>query len=277
MTGNEGTVIVKALKKHAWSGFHRFPKCKDTVIATYGRSGYDTGLTEAEEKRLEGMLNLESGKLNRFSDYWQDYAVILTDKEKILRLDRPRDFLDYKILSMSEKVANSVNETDNWPKATYVLYDAEEDAKKDNLIVKEKRKAYKLFNAMTITEMRNVLKVIGKKAENASDTLVENTLADIVEATPKEFNDVVGLSDFKTRVLIEDLVSNNALRIRGGHYMFGDNPIGHDLDSTILFLKDPKNQDIVLSLKARLQGKPSIVKKEKTKMPKNKAKKVESE
>ena len=78
------------------------------------------------------------------------------------------------------------------------------------------------------------------------------------------------------RVLIEDLVSTNALRIRGGHYMFGDNPIGHDLDSAILFLKEPKNQDIVLSLKAKLQSGDSVIGKKKTKIP-TKVKKVESE
>tara|TARA_R100000406_G_scaffold56402_1_gene38732 strand:- start:2014 stop:2847 length:834 start_codon:yes stop_codon:yes gene_type:complete len=273
------TVIVKALKQHAWSGFHRFPKCKDTVIATYGRGGYDTGLTESEERDLEKVMNLEAGTLNRFSEYWQNYAVILTDKEKILKLDRPRDFLDYKILSRSEKVANSVNETDNWPKATYVLYDAEEDAKKDNLKVKEKRKAYKQFNSMTISEMKNVLKIMGKKADNASDELVENTLAEIVEQKASEFNETLALPDFKTRVLIEDLVNNNVLRIRGGHYMLGDSAVGHDLEATILYVKDPKNQDIVLSMKARLQGTTSSVKTVKeveTKMPK-KAKKVDSE
>ena len=90
-----------------------------------------------------------------------------------------------------------------------------------------------------------------------------------------EFNEIMDLPDFKTRVLIEDLVTANALRIRGGHYMFGDDPIGHDLESAIIYLKDPKNQDIVLSLKARLQGTTSSVKditKDETKMPK-KAKK----
>tara|TARA_R110002012_G_scaffold261340_2_gene443231 strand:+ start:13473 stop:14279 length:807 start_codon:yes stop_codon:yes gene_type:complete len=251
----EGTVIVKALKAHSWSGFHRFPKCKDTVIAQYGRAGYATGLTSGEEKELEKLLHLESGKLNRFSEYWQDYTVILTDKDKVLKLNRPKDFLDYSILKASEKVANSVNETEDWPKATYVLYDAEEDAKKDNLKVKTKRKAYKMFNGMTIPEMRDVLKVMGKQAANASDTLIENTLNDLVESEPNEFLDIIGVPDFKTRVFVNDLVSNNALRIRGGHYMLGDTPLGHDLETTVVFLKDPKNQDIVLSLKAKLQGK----------------------
>ena len=58
--------------------------------------------------------------------------------------------------------------------------------------------------------------------------------------------------------------------------MFGDNPIGHDLDSAILFLKEPKNQDIVLSLKAKLQSGDSVIGKKKTKIP-TKVKKVESE
>ena len=67
----------------------------------------------------------------------------------------------------------------------------------------------------------------------------------------------------------------NGLRIRGGHYMFGDNAIGHDIETAVDYLKNPKNQDIVLSLKARLQGTTSSVKsitKDDTKMPK-KAKK----
>ena len=60
--------------------------------------------------------------------------------------------------------------------------------------------------------------------------------------------------DFKLRVFVEDLRSINALRVRGGHYMFGDSAIGHDLESALTYLKDPKNQDIVLSLKSKLKA-----------------------
>jgi O-acetylhomoserine/O-acetylserine sulfhydrylase-like pyridoxal-dependent enzyme len=107
---------------------------------------------------------------------------------------------------------------------------------------------------MTSSEMRNVLKLMGKKAANASDTLIENTLADILDKDPAVFNETMAMPDFKIRVLIEDLVSINALRIRGGHYMFGDSAIGHDLEAACLYLKDPKNQDIVLSLKSKLKA-----------------------
>jgi hypothetical protein len=250
----KGTVIVKSVDKHRWSGYHRFPKCKDTVIAQYGRAGYATGLTEEEEKELEKKLSLQNGTLNKYSTYWRDYTIVLTDKQKTLKLENPKDYLDYKILFASKRVANSVNDLSLTPKAEYVLYDAEEDAKKDNLVVKEKRKAYKKFSSLTTKEMRDVLKLMGKRAENASDTLVENTLNDIIEKDPKEFNTIIGIADFKTRVFIEDLVAINALRIRGGHYMFGDNPIGHDIETAVGYLKSPKNQDIVLSLKSKLQA-----------------------
>jgi len=36
--------------------------------------------------------------------------------------------------------------------------------------------------------------------------------------------------------------------------MFGDNPIGHDIETAVGYLKNPKNQDIVLSLKSKLQA-----------------------
>jgi len=250
----KGTVIVKSVEKHRWSGYHRFPKCKDTVIAQYGRAGYATGLSEEEERELEKKLSLQNGTLNKYSTYWRDYTIVLTEKQKTLKLENPKDFLDYKILFASKRVANSVNDLSLTPKAEYVLYDAEEDAKKDNLVVKEKRKAYKKFSTLTTKEMRDVLKLMGKRAENASDTLVENTLNEIIEKDPKEFNKIIGITDFKTRVFIEDLVAINALRIRGGHYMFGDNPIGHDIETAVGYLKNPKNQDIVLSLKSKLQA-----------------------
>lgn len=254
MTDRKGKVVLKALERQNWSGFHRFPKCKDTVIASLGRGGYETGLSEKEEKKLESELQMKPGTLGKYSEYWRDYTVILNDKDKTLKLELPRDFIDYKILMASKRVANSVNDLSDWPKAEYVLYDAEEDAKKDNLKIKEKRKAYKQFNSMTSTEMRNVLKLMGKKSNNASDTLIENTLADILDKDPKSFNDTISQPDFKLRVFVEDLISINGLRVRGGHYMFGDSAIGHDLESTLVYLKDPKNQDIVLSLKSKLKA-----------------------
>ena len=83
----KGKVVLKALKRHSWSGFHRFPKCKDTVIASLGRGGYVTGLSQKEEKDLEKEMQLQSGTLGRYSEYWQDYTVILNEKDKTLKLE----------------------------------------------------------------------------------------------------------------------------------------------------------------------------------------------
>ncbi len=115
MTDRKGKVVLKALERQSWSGFHRFPKCKDTVIASLGRGGYATGLTAGEEKKLETELQMKPGTLGKYSEYWRDYTVILNDKDKTLKLDSPRDFIDYKILMASNRVANSVYNLIDWP------------------------------------------------------------------------------------------------------------------------------------------------------------------
>jgi len=43
-----------------------------------------------------------------------------------------KDVIDFHICMQSKRVANSINEMEDWPNAEYVVYDAEEDAKKDN-------------------------------------------------------------------------------------------------------------------------------------------------
>ena len=154
----------------------------------------------------------------------------------------------------SARVANSQNERNHWPKAEYVVYDAEEDAKKDNLKVKEKRTAYKTFNGMTHQKMRDVLKLMGKRAENSSNTLVENTLSDIIEKDPSEYNRLTSQKDFKVRVLIEDLIQENIVRRKGATHYYGDVNIGYDLDAAVSFLENPKNQELVLNLKQKLKA-----------------------
>jgi len=251
----EGQLIfIKSIKGHHWSGFHRYPKCKDTVIAALSKGGYATGLTAGEEKDLEKKLNLEEGKLGRYSNYWEDYSVILSDKELQLDISNPRDFLDYKILMESKRVANSINEKHLWPKAEYVIYDAEEDAIKDNLAVKAKRQAYKKFNSFSSTKMKEVLKLLGKNADNSSDTLIENTLSEIIETDPAKFNDVVEMKDFKIRVLLQTLIDENIVRKRKGIHYYGDVQLGYDQDAAVAFLQNPENQEMIMVLKQKLKA-----------------------
>jgi hypothetical protein len=247
-------VIIKAKEAESWAGFNRYPKCKDTIVAKQGRGGYNTGLTDAMQKQLEKDLFMEPGTLSPYSKYWVEYAVFVYDKELELNLNTPKDLLDYYVVLQSDRVANSVNELENWPKAEYVIFDAEEDAKKENTAVKARRRAFGKFSKMSSQEMIDVLKLSGKKASNMSVTMVENEIDKMIQDNPEEFNAILDLPGFKTRVLIQDLLSINAIRKNGTHYLVGEEPIGHDLESTVLYLEDPQNQSMLISLKSKLEA-----------------------
>jgi len=102
--------------------------------------------------------------------------------------------------------------------------------------------------------MKDVLKLMGKKANNMTSTMIENEVDKVIQESPGEFNKIVNLANFTTRVLIEDLLGINAVRKSGTHYLVGDDVIGYDLESTILYLENPKNQNLLISLKNKLEA-----------------------
>lgn len=250
-------IIVRPLKQASWSGFHRFPKCKDTVVATLGRGGYNTGLTPEDEERLENAMQLKKGELGRNSNFWKDYTVNIFEEDLRLDLSIPKDEIDYAILLGSKKVANSLKEVNEgkWPKAKYVIYDYIEEAKAENMEIQSKKKAWKKFATMNTSDMKQVLKLMGRNADSMIDEVVENTLTKIVEDSPEEFNAIVGIDNFKTRILVEDLLHVNLLRKVGSKYLYADDVIGYNLEEAVQYLNDPKNQEILITLQEKLNSK----------------------
>jgi hypothetical protein len=252
---NSNKVIIKSIKKDSWAGLFRYPKCQDIVGADFKNGSYVIDFPSEEKKReLESTLQLEEGALDSHSVYWKNYNYHIQDRDVVLDLNNPHDEIFFYVIKAHKEFANSVNEMHNWPKAKYVVYNAEEDAKKENLKVIEKKKAYKHYTSMTGKEMRDVLKLMGHDSENASDTLADNKISDIVEKDPSEFLRIVSLKDFKARVFLKDLIANNIVRINQGHHFFGDIAMGHDEDSAVSYLMDPKNQEVAFSLKNKLEA-----------------------
>jgi hypothetical protein len=56
------------------------------------------------------------------------------------------------------------------------------------------------------------------------------------------------------KVFLSDCVRVKALRRNSGAYFYGDIHLGHDGETTIVFLNDPENQEILLALKKKLQA-----------------------
>ena len=69
-----------------------------------------------------------------------------------------------------------------------------------------------------------------------------------------DFLEIIGDKNFKIKAFIEDLLRIKALRKNGTHYLYGDTPIGHDLETAVIYLEDPVNQSVKLQLKKQLDA-----------------------
>lgn len=249
-------VRIKAISKDNWSGMNRFPKCKDSFSAVQRNGAYAVGLTDKERRELETRLDLKTNELGPFSKFWRDFVVHIHNKELILDLDNPMDFITYKVLMESPRVAESDKNEDRIkkPKAEYAVYDEAEKTKRENVKVTLKKKAWKIFNTASKKEQRDLLKLMGVNSHNASDEIVENKLAEIVENDPIKVIETKNQDNFKMKVFLADCVRTKALRRNSGAYFYGDIHLGHDEEMAILFLENPENQEILLALKQKVQA-----------------------
>ena len=107
---------------------------------------------------------------------------------------------------------------------------------------------------MSTDDMRDILKLYGKKSDSLSNEMVENVLDKLITEDPDHFLNLTEDKRLKTKVLVEDCLRYKVLRKNGTNYMWGDEPIGHDLETAVLFLDDLKNQSVLLSIKTKLEA-----------------------
>src|SRR3990172_3604314 len=164
-----GKVILKPIeRKSTWSGMSRFPRTQDSIAPYLNKagSGVVTGLDKKDQERLEEEMKLPKGALLPNGDFWIEYRIVMTDRAIEIDTDSPKGELDLFFLKAHSRVANSVNDMENWPQADYVIYDLEEDAKKENVKTKIIKNAYIKFGKMATSEMKDVLKLMGKRVND---------------------------------------------------------------------------------------------------------------
>ncbi len=240
----------------------RYTGCAEHLCVPYDvqTRKLKTGLTKEDEERLEKVLKLEVGTLSPYNNvYWGDFrCTIRIDKNGlVLDTDNPKDEIIYKNLLAHPSVANSEDDlnSENAPYYGYVLTSVEGAAKVKNEKFRVKRDAYKLFGKTSALAMKNFLKVYGKRADDsATPDFVEAELGTIIESDPQSFIDILSDKDFEMKSFIHDCIYAKALIKRGPKYLLnGGDQIGMSLEEAVAYLNDPMNQDIYLSLKARVE------------------------
>lgn len=248
-------VIVRILKVNPWTGLTKWPTTFDYVGPYWTRSGnIYTGLTNEDARRLEKALGKQEGELNPNSEFWTTFAVRIGAKDLILNTDRPMDELQYLFLKNHKRVAVGLSNID--PSKDYVMINSDAEAEQQNKANKTKREAYRELDKMSIEDMRKCLRLYGMKSDTMSNELVEAKLTEQIEKSPEKFMlKWVNNADKEINYLIEEAIAKNIIRRNRSQYFFGTDMIGNGLDDAIAYLKDKKNQEIMLAIKQEIKSK----------------------
>jgi hypothetical protein len=252
-------VVIQPLAKATFGGLSKYPKCTTVITTELGPGGlYKTGLNESEESFFENELGLPKGTLNKRSSFWSELETRMTSKKSIVDVTDPINYLKYRTWLESSKVANSASDK-NATEALFVIINDEEIAKAESILIDYEMEAYEKFMQTSPEEKKDLLKLFGKKGlESASDSVVKTTLARTLKANPQAFLEIITDKKLKTKVLIEDLLSNNIIQKKGNYYVNGDDPIGNTVEEVVMYLEDLKNQSVLIALKSKLKSKKSV-------------------
>lgn len=248
-------VIVRIVKVNPWTGLTKWPTTFDYVGPYWTRTGnIYTGLTEADARRLEKALGYEEGHLGPNSEFWTTFAVQLGKKDTILDTDKPYDELKYLFLKNHKRVADGTNNMN--PSKDYLLLNKDTEAEESNKRNKTKREAYRELDKMSIEDMRKCLRVYGMKSDTMSNELVEAKLTEQIDAAPDRFMLIwVNNPNKEYRFIVEAALAKNIIRKNRSQYYYGTDLIGNGIDDAIAYLKEKKNQEILLAIKQEIKSK----------------------
>lgn len=245
-------IILRPLRKNAWSGLIKYRNCYEDLKPYWTRSGrIYTGLTRKDEQRLSEILDLD---LKQDSEFWKNFFVRTSGRDLYLDIEDAMDELRYLFLKSHKRVKNSIME--HKASANFVLINKDEEAKRDNIYGRVKREALKEFGLLSPDDMRKCLRLYGHNADSLSNEILESRLFKIVEGNPESFiNKWVKNVTRDTEFLIESCISRNIIRKNKNIYKYGTEIIGHGLSDVISFLEDPKNQDIKITILRQIEPK----------------------
>lgn len=219
---------------------------------------YVTGLNDTETRYLESELGYTPGTLNKVNKtFWGDYKIVVGYDSKILDTSNPRDYLDYKLLSVNSRVANGTD-AQNLPHADFIMTCEEVEAQTYNKLYEVKQKAFEEFGKMSIKDMQDFTKVFNngktKVTHGHTPDQIRSIIGKIVDEKPREFLEQVKNPNYKTYIFIQDALSTGALStVNRKYYIAGEVDAIGNLEETVEFFNDPKNQGAKLAIKARIE------------------------
>lgn len=241
-----------------------------TVPVLQSTGAFKNVLTDAEKEYLEQAMGLEYNALSIYkkeNNYWENFRVRLTKQDTYLNLSDPNDYIKYKVLlANSNFIADSLETLQDRPRATYqyVLIKEGESEKRESDNISTIMKCYKEYGKIEndADTLKCIVELLDKRplAKGTKIEFLQGKANTLIQSNPGLFYSTVTDPALPVKVLIKKAVEEGVISRRGDqYYLKSDNsPLcGSNEEPTLntaaKYLSLPKNQELKLSIEAKLK------------------------
>jgi hypothetical protein len=159
----------------------------------------------------------------------------------------------FEVVKEDPMIASSKSEV-NPDYHRYYIEDKEREAAATISKSKLKRKAFDIISELSLDQMENYARVLGKFMPGLSQSQVESALYEVAEEKPQLILDVDNDKDLKHKIFLRRLLDRQILHMDNGKYMNGKDLVGINEDYAIHWLKDPMNSSLITQWAKMLEG-----------------------
>lgn len=260
-------VEVRPIERERWHGL----KGKDSITrpvvieallsSTTGKLA--TGLTPEDRERLEKETGFDLSpdhNPNKIHPFWSSPAafVKLEHKTNVFDVSNPLDEIKVKIMKASDLVANSQKEYDEgkFPEAQFVIYDEREEVELKASRAAIRRKVVIEADKLSLTRKAEIIQIVlGIAVRNQSNDFIDLKLDEAIDKDgPQRILDLIKRDKARTSLhaTVLEAIHKNVLRKEGTAVYYMDDQLGFDIEATIDYLQDSKNQALKAQIIERL-------------------------
>ena len=252
-TGKHVIKVVPVVRGNGKKVLHPNGKITLSPVLNARTGTLRTGHSSEDIKELESFYGFPITNA-----FWQDLNITVPEKGLELDLDLIEHKLKYRVLlehpfvaKPGEKVNSSVH--------MVKIYDEYAEAKEKNIKFTSKVKAMSIIAKLSLSEQIEFSKLFGiKSPESLMTDILFNKLVEFAERDPKTFVETYEDKNRDLRILLVNLERAGIITKKGTAYYYNQEVIGANEDLVISYLKETKNQPVLIQLKKLLKSKTGL-------------------
>ena len=261
-------------KNHILSGGMADTATRSFVVPILQSTGqYANVLTKNEKDYLEQVMGLEYNALSVYrknDNFWDDSnpkgigKVVLHKQDNYLDLKKPMDYIKYKILLANKnKIASSLRELEDRPKATYQFVIISENAETQMNLSKMDATKRSYMEYGKVEDDKDTLRVIIELLEGRPTApktkldYLQGKVNDYIQENPRRFLSIIKDELLPAKVLIKKALEAGIISKRNDYYYLRKDgtplcELGEDstLTNAAKYITNPKRQELKFLLEA---------------------------